>query len=131
MAEAPKRTVACNGMPEVHFSMEIESIEDFDDLYACGLGRAQREGLMRPFAESFDADVDCGPVEKAIIDMCRVHVHRQKAEQCPEALVKRCMRSLASCRCEEVPPASDSDIRPATGMGGLDVPIVDGDERNS
>jgi hypothetical protein len=64
----------------VGFHMELESVEDFSDLYQCGLGQEQLDGRMQPFADHFDIDACCDECEKQIINLVRRHLHEyQKA----------------------------------------------------
>lgn len=64
----------------VSFHMELESVEDFSDLYQCGLGQEQLDGRMQPFADHFDIDACCDECEKQIISLVRKHLHEyQKA----------------------------------------------------
>ena len=46
---------------------QIESIEDFGDLYQCGLAWDQRSGRIPAFSDGFDPDSECTAEELAML----------------------------------------------------------------
>lgn len=70
---------------------DLERIDDFDDLYQCGLARAQRLGQMEAFTERFNADSCCDAREKAMISALRQYLRPQQA---PADLLGRVLRCL-------------------------------------
>lgn len=84
----------------------VECIDDFDDLYQCGLAAAQRSGLMDAFSEGFDPGACCSVAERALLDDIRAFL---RPDHAPESLVRRCLDCLDECDCadgdkgEEIP----------------------------
>lgn len=70
---------------------EIERIDDFDDLYQCGLAHAQRMGQMEAFTERFNAETCCDAQEQAMIAALKDFLRPQQA---PSALLGRVMQCL-------------------------------------
>jgi hypothetical protein len=107
------------------YHMELESVEDFSDLYQCGLGQEQLDGRMQPFADYFDVDECCDECEKQIIRLVRAHLHEyQRAlhnpdgadddvndatEQCPHELEIKCLKSLARLASSDDHSGNDED----------------------
>lgn len=70
---------------------ELERIDDFDDLYQCGLARAQRMGQMEAFTERFNIEANCDAQEKAMILALKEYLRPQQA---PADLLGRVLDSL-------------------------------------
>lgn len=70
---------------------DLERIDDFDDLYQCGLAQAQRMGQMEAFTERFDAEASCDAQEKAMIQALKNYLRPQQA---PADLLGRVMHCL-------------------------------------
>lgn len=70
---------------------DLERIDDFDDLYQCGLAHAQRMGQMEAFTERFNAAACCDASEQAMIAALKDFLRPQQA---PSDLLGRVMQRL-------------------------------------
>lgn len=69
----------------------IVRIEDYDDLYACGLAPCQQRGEMPLFADRFEACDCCSCEEEQVIEHMRALLRPQSA---PKDFVSRCFECL-------------------------------------
>jgi hypothetical protein len=77
---------------------DIESLDDFDDLYQCGLARAQRVGQVECFTEYFDVEISCDVQEQRLIEALKEYL---RPAQAPASLVERVLSHLQEIEIEE------------------------------
>lgn len=116
---------------------DLERIDDFDDLYQCGLAHAQRMGQMEAFTERFNAERCCDAQEKAMIDALKDFLRPQQA---PADLLGRVMQCLDRICDEEesgsvgVSSLTGSASAPAhvvAGFASADSTVTDESDRAS
>ncbi|MCI1935047.1 MAG: hypothetical protein LKJ44_03435 [Bifidobacteriaceae bacterium] len=89
---------------------DLERMDDFDDLYQCGLARAQRLGQMDAFTERFNAETCCDAREKAMIEALKQYLRPQQA---PATLLGRVLHCLDRL-CDEEDVEDDSAATPTS-----------------
>lgn len=104
---------------------DLERIDDFDDLYQCGLARAQRLGQMEAFTERFNAEMCCDAREQAMIHALKDFLRPQQA---PADLLGRVMQCLDRICDEEEPSASHVAGFEASGFVPSAMPARSGSE---
>lgn len=72
---------------------QVESLDDFDDLYQAGLSADQLDGQVAAFADHLCIDTECSKLEQRIIADLKAYLRPQKA---PDSLARRCCRFLES-----------------------------------
>lgn len=87
-------------------SRQLESLDDFDDLYQAGLSADQLAGKMAAFADCFNYMQDCSELERHIIDNLKAYLRPQKA---PASLVERCKHCLDEDNAEGGTVSGQSD----------------------
>lgn len=95
----------------------VECIDDFDDLYQCGLASAQRAGLMDAFSEAFDPGACCSVAERALLEDIRSFLRPAHA---PAHLVRKCLDCLNECNGDDCA----DDCGCVAGDEGEEIPIA-------
>ncbi|MBQ3480101.1 MAG: hypothetical protein IJH49_00090 [Aeriscardovia sp.] len=90
---------------------QIESIEDFGDLYQCGLAWDQRSGRIPAFSDGFDPDSECTAEELAMLSALRRFLRPQRA---PRGLLERCLRALDEASVNDPNEKTDQSTKPTT-----------------
>jgi hypothetical protein len=82
----------------VQHCSDIELLEDFDDLYQCGLAHAQRTGHVESFTERFNIATSCDEEERKLIEALKEYLRPVCA---PQALFERVLAHLQEIEIED------------------------------
>lgn len=115
---------------------QIESIEDFGDLYQCGLAWDQCSGRIPAFSDGFDPDSECTAEELAMLSALRRFLRPQRA---PRGLLERCLRALDEASVNDPNEKTDQSTKPtpmeassdSCNDAGEEIPIEDVEAQRS